>query len=910
MSRCRRIVDQFLYRACVDRSLAVMSRPKVNTSSAPAGLRRAALKCAKQDDGRASDAVRKYLETNKAADLDRGKLLAQARQIMLDAGAKLPPVPTSFKPMPMPSEAKNTSAGVNSPLYTIEAFSGGGLWELASAIEGNVIIGSCENNENANKTRIINNGWLNNIGPLPEETDARKWSPPIRTKRQGGPNIDLLFGGPVCKPFSAGSRLGRSKAEQGWSASDNYFPLTLDWMVDLQPRVVVWENAPSLSDPRTDHNKWIRRWQDQAKHIGYDSVLYGLDSAEFGNPTSRRRTFVVAWPTGAWWGAALKKPPVGNFSKPQSPEVKSGKKLPYVPAMNRLLGGCCNNYGLVDCEFLGNYAIRCRTCVDGNNFVPAANTSGTQARRNMKKETVPLDKEVTLHRTINQKYKKDRVLKKGEHVPWTTYVQLKVGGGRERIRKFTPADLAGVWVGFVSNAKELPGLGRRVSKYLMRTVVPGFATKHESLIITDQIDPQEYRRSDESRDDVNGRWDDKTLAKLKAMSVRDIAKLQDVPQWYKISGARSPAISQLGMGVPINLGRAVIRHVRAALNLPLRAPWWETEVPRTPHSPRFETVEQVAASTQGERKVKTKQGNGSGWPDGLWPMQTFSMCYGYPGLVGPLPIMPGGMEDAESPRNWIQLLAAGKIGSQMERAKGRSKQQMRPDINEKKYKNIPRFAEIFTGDGLSTKALWQTGWRSKGQRTYPDHWVEFIVSRFPDNTGTFYTGLRAEGVGYLMGGARNVQYIMPQDFVFDVSDDLFFEETIRQDLGEPQLRLEGQFRHYDLADDMWPEYFSLEPFNGNHALLFGLHDRLSLEQRGWYEEAVEERDAQDPFYGGDDGWSDHQLFPIAPISEFPELTNAVVKEFRDTFFKGKSIAQARSEMKKAAARFVEYEEQA
>ena len=53
MNRYRRIVDQFLYRLCVDRNLAVVSRPKVNTSSVPADLQSAALIYAKRADGRA-----------------------------------------------------------------------------------------------------------------------------------------------------------------------------------------------------------------------------------------------------------------------------------------------------------------------------------------------------------------------------------------------------------------------------------------------------------------------------------------------------------------------------------------------------------------------------------------------------------------------------------------------------------------------------------------------------------------------------------------------------------------------------------------------------------------------------------------------------------------------------------------
>ena len=887
MNRCRRIVDQFFYRFCVDRSLAVMSRPKVNTSSAPAGLRSAALSYAERADGRASDAVRDYLQTNAAAARDRGKLLAQARQIMLDAGANLPPVPTGFNMMPMPSGAMNTSAGVNSPLYTIEAFSGGGLWELASAIEGNVIIGSCEMWDPANKTRKTNEGLLNNIGG-PPDLNARTWRPPIRTRKQGGPNIDLLFGGPPCQPFSKGSEMGRAQKDRGEFAEDNMFPITLDWMADLQPRVVIWENAPKLvTDKKL--NKYIKRWQKQAKDIGYDSTLYSLEAAHFGNPSMRKRTFVVAWPTGAWWGAALRQPPVGNFAKPQSPEVMAGDKLPFVPASNRVLGGCCNNYGLVDCEFLGNYAIRCRTCTGGSNFFPAANTGKVRYESEGKvkwsdhsrsglKEKVKVRSRQTVKRYISRKYRKGRVIKPGEEVPWTTYVQLTVGqkSHQQRIQKYTPVDAAGVWTRFVANAKDLPKLGERVSEYLARTVVKGHKTKRQSLIITDAVDPVKYRESGKA-----GGWDEKMLAKLVAMSVRDIAKLQDVPQWYKIEGSRDDAIAQLGNGVPINLGRAVIRHVRAALNLPLRAPWWETEVPRTPHSPRFETVEQIATSFQGvplsERKVPTVPGDGSGWPDGLWPMETFSMCYGFPGLVGPLPIMPGGMEDADPLLDWQQMFDGGIIGSQEERNLGRSKQQMRPDISDpQRRRREPLFGRIFTDEGLNTEALWQTDWRGGGFRGYPDEWERHMVSRVPDADGTFYTGQWADpaGADYLWEGP-----------------------------GAAQQR--GYLQHYeaDAAYDMWLEYFALQPFLDSHALLFGLHDRLTLKKRGLYEEAV--RAEQDPL----DEDNDFQLFPIAPISEFPELTDAVVKEFRDTFFQGKSINQARSQMKKAAAQFVKYEEQ-
>ncbi|MFT5583582.1 MAG: hypothetical protein ACI9VR_001160 [Cognaticolwellia sp.] len=53
------------------------------------------------------------------------------------------------------------------------------------------------------------------------------------------------------------------------------------------------------------------------------------------------------------------------------------------------------------------------------------------------------------------------------------------------------------------------------------------------------------------------------------MSARDAAKLQDLPQSYAFAGSRTAVFSQIGMGVPVSLGRASIRHVRRALGLAL-----------------------------------------------------------------------------------------------------------------------------------------------------------------------------------------------------------------------------------------------------------------------------------------------------------------------------------------------------
>lgn len=245
------------------------------------GLEALAYTAALDPAGRPSDAVRAYLRTHRDAALRRGELLAHARTVMRATPGRralLPEVPTRFVPRD-PSAfgyAARESGFLSTPMLAMEAFSGGGLFSLASALEGNIEVDDCEWSKPAVATRARNRKLLR-LAFTPETKDARTWRPPTTT-----PNgLDLLFGGPPCSPFSKGAELGRSDRERGWNASDNFFPVALDWMCDLQPRVVVWENAPTLVE-RDDYRRWLTAWQKQARAIGYDSAAHVLDAADFG----------------------------------------------------------------------------------------------------------------------------------------------------------------------------------------------------------------------------------------------------------------------------------------------------------------------------------------------------------------------------------------------------------------------------------------------------------------------------------------------------------------------------------------------------------------------------------------------------------------------------------------------------
>jgi site-specific DNA-cytosine methylase len=63
------------------------------------------------------------------------------------------------------------------------------------------------------------------------------------------------------------------------------------------------------------------------------------------------------------------------------------------------------------------------------------------------------------------------------------------------------------------------------------------------------------------------------MSQLKRMSIRDAAKLQDVPQWYSFVGSPNQTYMQIGNGIPVNLGRAVARRVVEALRASTRSRW-------------------------------------------------------------------------------------------------------------------------------------------------------------------------------------------------------------------------------------------------------------------------------------------------------------------------------------------------
>jgi site-specific DNA-cytosine methylase len=624
---------------------------------------------ARARDPRPSRALHAYLKTLPASRrpavlAERGFWLQRARKAL----PRQPPRGTSLPPLTERMVKRPDGQVVEVPkgmLTAIEPFAGAGLLSLALHIEGIVTVDLCEINKWAIKTQNRNAGQSGfhhfALGYEAEPSDAWTWEP-LRIKG----NVDLLIGGPPCQPFSQAAHLGRRKSQIGPTADDNFFPRALDWIADLQPRVVAFENVSKLVKQRKNR-EWLEgAWATELAHLGYTMTTHVLYAADFGTPQNRERAWVICVPEGSKWlatkeaRATWERGPQPTHGKPGSPAVKRGDLLPWVPMHDRLVSGCCGGYGLVDCIHLGNEWVACRTCHSGSNFVPAPNTSGSDAREGIEQRVVK-----TKHGPISTaEYLMGFVTKEPGKKP-----------RQPRYLKFAPADFAGV-----SEQSRKLMVGRRVTRYLSRAVVPFFSKPPDGLMIPPGLD--EWG----DIDTFDKKTAQKIASKLELMSTRDAAKLQDVPQWYAFEGPRSAVFEQIGNGVPVNMGRSVARFIRAAMGLWLRKPWFE-------------------ANRQ--------------WPLGFWPLDYMDPCMAFPGVLE-----GAAYSQEEGFQDWTWMVDEGIIGEPHE-VDAQARRQRPSEALQPLSRQAERSGrhqgrqldEIFPvldeSHGINPEALWLSGWRPK-----------------------------------------------------------------------------------------------------------------------------------------------------------------------------------------------------
>jgi len=398
----------------------------------------------------------------------------------------------------------------------VEISSGGGLLAIAAAIEGIEVHVHCEIDKNAVKT------LKHNFDPSISVCDIEKLEvdPPAH-------GLDLFIGGPPCQPWSSARSMGAEGA-RGADDPRNLWGHMTRLISELQPRVVMLENVvgildkpfiPALGRPG---QRIPGSWWEAVEDLGYEGVIYTITAADYGTPQNRQRVWMVCWPKGAPWGAKLRQPPPATHYDPRGGRPADPRMRPWTTAYSRLQGGCCQGYGLVTCRYLNNRNAECNGCVNGESYRLAPNEDGGGARLTPKQAAKAFEE-------------------------WTP------GSGVARIAKQKPFDAGGT---LYDPLRE--GESRRAAvtgRHLAPTLTKALAKMPRARIAT---------LEDTGRMDLACPVDE-DAAKLRQVTVREAAKLQDVPQWYEFKGSQTSQYNQIGNGVAVNMGRAVLRHALQAL---------------------------------------------------------------------------------------------------------------------------------------------------------------------------------------------------------------------------------------------------------------------------------------------------------------------------------------------------------
>ncbi len=98
------------------------------------------------------------------------------------------------------------------------------------------------------------------------------------------PDADIIIGGPPCQPFSVGGN------QKGIDDARNGFPVFIDAVRKLQPRVFMFENVRGLLYT----NKWyFEVVLEELSALGYLIDYKLLNAVDYGIPQNRERLFVT-----------------------------------------------------------------------------------------------------------------------------------------------------------------------------------------------------------------------------------------------------------------------------------------------------------------------------------------------------------------------------------------------------------------------------------------------------------------------------------------------------------------------------------------------------------------------------------------------------------------------------------------
>ena len=181
-------------------------------------------------------------------------------------------------------------------LRVVDLFAGAGgtstgVAQAAEAIGRGLELVAVNHWQTAVDTHATNHPWAQHHCAEIDSLDPRKL---VRGR------LDLLVASPECTHHST-ARGGRPMSDQSRATAW----CVVRWADALQPRVVLAENVPEFRTwgPLTTRGRPMKSragetfeaWLTALRSLGYRTSARVLNAADYGDPTTRRRLFVLAW---------------------------------------------------------------------------------------------------------------------------------------------------------------------------------------------------------------------------------------------------------------------------------------------------------------------------------------------------------------------------------------------------------------------------------------------------------------------------------------------------------------------------------------------------------------------------------------------------------------------------------------
>lgn len=424
------------------------------------------------------------------------------------------------------------------PLYFVDLFAGCGGLSLGLEQAGFEPLLFCELNASAAETYMANRKEkdVQAVGDIYNLTDVELAIRQVYWRQRDIGEIDLVCGGPPCQGYSGIGHRRSFKVNKEDIPSNHLFKEMIRVIRFLRPRMFLFENVKGILtakwSPGGDENEIWKHVLNGFSELGdeYHVKWDLLHASDYGVPQNRPRVFVVGVRDDVYRNAELK-----TYSLPETDGLSMKCAL-----LGEFLPGQTEPPPTIP-ELLSDLVDDDRKVLEGREFV---------TRKYPKKCESDIQRE--LRENPNGKRP---TFAKGDFVQDHEYSKHE-----EKIRKKFE------WlINHPGKEKELPE-EYKTKKFAQRVLPEEWRDGQPNITATSL--PDDYVHYSQPR----------------TLSVREWARLQTFPDWYKFCGPRTtggrrragnpdagdwdrdvPKYTQIGNAVPVKMARAIGEHFKKIL---------------------------------------------------------------------------------------------------------------------------------------------------------------------------------------------------------------------------------------------------------------------------------------------------------------------------------------------------------